>query len=157
MRTIMIVTLLVATTSGAFAQESNEVRLKPDTTTAGGCWPVTTRDRVVVKMDGGAALKGTLLCMGPEEVMLTGSGTLALSKILQISKPRDSELDGMLKGAAVGLLIAALCAGECETEYLVRATFGYAAIGAVIDSLQGNEKVLYRREQKVAVGFRLRF
>ena len=173
MRTIMIVALLVARTGSAFAQEIQEVRLKPDTTAVGqkpdtpvtpatiaassGCWPVTTRDRVVVKMDGGVSLKGTLLCMGPDEVMLTGSGTLALSKILQISKPRDSELDGMLKGAAVGLLIAALCAGECETEYLVRATFGYAAIGAVIDSLQGNEKVLYRREQKVAVGFRLRF
>ncbi len=78
-----------------------------------GCWPVTSRDRVVVDMDDGPARTGTLLCMGPDEIMLTGSGTLPLSTIRQISKPRDSYLDGMLKGAAVGLVILVFCAPDC--------------------------------------------
>ena len=75
-----------------------------------GCWPVTSRDRVVVDMDDGSPRTGTLLCMGPEEIMLTGSGVLPLSTIRQISKPRDSALDGVLKGAAVGLVILVFCA-----------------------------------------------
>jgi hypothetical protein len=122
-----------------------------------GCWPVTSRDRVVVDMDDGSARTGTLLCMGPEEIMLTGSGTLPLSTIRQISKPRDSALDGTLKGAAIGLLILVFCAGDCEAEHVLRATLGYAAIGGTIDALQGNNKTIYRREARPSVAFRLRF
>jgi hypothetical protein len=163
MRILMTMALLVATTGSALAQQVPEVRLKPDTTGAAtiagssGCWPVTSRDRVVVQVDQGPARTGTLLCMGPEEIVLTGSGTLPLSSVRQISKPRDSELDGVLKGAAVGLVILLFCANDCEAEYVLRATLGYAAIGGVIDALQGNENVIYRREPRAAVGFRLRF
>ena len=122
-----------------------------------GCWPMTSRDRVVVHVDDGPALKGTLLCMGPEEIMLTGSGTLPLSMIQKIEKPRDGTLDGMLKGAAVGLVLLLFCVNECEGEYVLRATLGYAAMGATIDALQGNNKTIYRREPKAAVAWRVRF
>src|SRR5688572_12293325 len=122
-----------------------------------GCWPMTSRDRVVVHVDDGSALKGTLLCMGPEEIMLTGSGTLPLSKIQKIEKPRDGTLDGMLKGAAVGLVILLFCVDECEGEYVLRATLGYAAMGAAIDAVQGNNKTIYRREPTAAVAWRVRF
>ena len=111
-----------------------------------GCWPVTSRERVVVTMDTGSARTGTLLCMGPEEIMLTGSGTLPLSTIRQIAKPRDSALDGVLKGAAVGLVILVFCAPDCPGEYVMRATLGYARSAAAIDALQGNNKTIYRRE-----------
>ena len=163
MRILMTMALLVATTGSAFAQQVPEVRLKPDTTGAAtiagssGCWPVTSRDRVVVQVDQGPARTGTLLCMGPEEIMLTGSGTLPLSRVRQISKPRDSYIDGMLKGAAVGLVILVFCAPDCPGEYVMRATLGYATIGGVIDALQGNNKTIYRREPRAAVGFRVRF
>ena len=163
MRVLLSVALLLGVTGSALAQ-TNEVRLKPDMTDAtqtiagsAGCWPVTSRDQVVVHLNDGPARKGTLLCMGPEEIMLTGSGTLPLSKIQKIEKPRDGVLDGMLKGAAVGLLIFALCAGECEGEYALRGTLGYAAIGATIDALQGNNKTIYRRDPKAVVAWRLRF
>ena len=163
MRVLLTVALLLGVTGNAFAQQVPDVSLKPDTTAAStiaassGCWPVTSRDRVVVQMDEGPARTGTLMCMGPEEIMLTGSGTLPLSKIQKIEKPRDSTFDGMLKGAAVGLIIVALCAGECEGEYVLRATLGYAAIGATIDALQGNNKTIYRREPRAAVAWRVRF
>ena len=109
---------------------------------------VTSRDRVVVQMDEGPARTGTLMCMGPEEIMLTGSGVLPLSRIRQISKPRDSYIDGMLKGAAVGLVILAFCAPDCPGEYVARATLGYATLGGIIDGLQGNNKTIYRRDQR---------
>jgi hypothetical protein len=165
MRVLLTVILLFGVTSRAFAQ-APEVRQKPDTPAAqsdpntigsSGCWPVTSRDRVVVHVDDGPALKGTLLCMGPEEIMLTGSGTLPLSTIQKIEKPRDGTLDGMLKGAAVGLVILLFCVNDCEAEYVLRATLGYAAIGVTIDALQGNNKTIYRREPKAALAWRVRF
>src|ERR1044072_665600 len=128
MRVLLTMAMALGLTSSAFAQQVPDVRLpwgagrrgQPDITPAGaiagssGCWPVTSRDQVVVHMDDGSVRKGALLCLGPEEIMLTGTGTLPLSTIKKIQKPRDGTVDGMLKGAAVGLIIAALCAGECE-------------------------------------------
>jgi hypothetical protein len=173
MRILLAVLLLFGVASSAFAQPDSDGRLttsaeatavkKPDTTGlatiagSAGCWPVTTRDRVVVHVDDGPALKGTLLCMGPDEIMLTGSGTLPLSKIREIEKPRDPTYDGMLKGAAVGLVILLFCLNDCEAEYVLRATLGYAAIGATIDAIQGNNKTIYRREPRAAVAWRVRF
>jgi hypothetical protein len=149
----MTIALLLGVSSGAFAQHAPPAPLAASS----GCWPVTSRDRVVVEMDEGPARTGTLLCMGSEEIMLTGSGSLPLSRIRQIAKPRDSYIDGMLKGAAVGLVILAFCAPDCPGEYVMRATLGYATLGAVIDALQGNNKTIYRRDPKAAVGFTLRF
>ena len=163
MRVLLTIALLLGVTNGTWAQQVPEVRLKPDTTGAAtivgssGCWPVTSRDRVVVQMDEGPARTGTLMCMGPEEIMLTGSGTLPLSSIRQISRPRDSALDGVLKGAAVGLVILAFCAPDCPGEYVVRSTLGYATIGGIIDALQGNNKTIYRRDPKAVVAWRVRF
>jgi hypothetical protein len=152
MRVFVTIAILLTAAGSAAAQQA------PSTIVAsGGCWPVTSRDRVVVELNDGPARTGTLLCMGPEEIVLTGSGPLPLSDIRRISKPRDSYLDGVLKGAAVGLVILAFCAPDCPGEYVMRATLGYATIGGVIDALQGNNKTIYRREPKAAVGFRVRF
>src|SRR5262245_33464566 len=153
MRTRMPIVLLLAAAGTSFAQQT------PPSTIVGssGCWPVTSRDRVVVQIDDGPARTGTLMCMGPDEIMLTGAGTLPFSRIRQISKPRDSYVDGMLKGAAVGLVILAFCAPDCPGEYVARATLGYATLGGIIDALQGNNKTIYRRDPKAAVNFRVRF
>lgn len=165
MRMLMTIALLAGMTGSALAQERPEVQLpsttlgpgKPPIVASSGCWPVTSRDRVVVRMDDGPALTGTLMCMGPEEIMLTGSGVIPLTRIRQISKPRDSYVDGMLKGAAVGLVLLAFCAPDCPGEYVMRATIGYATMGGIMDALQGNNKTIYRREPKAAVGFSVRF
>jgi hypothetical protein len=153
MRMLLTIAVLLGVAGPAFAQQPSIGTVVGSS----GCWPVTSRDRVVVDMDDGSARTGTLLCMGPEEIMLTGSGTLPLSTIRQISKPRDSALDGALKGAAIGLLILVFCAGDCEAEYVLRATLGYAAVGGTIDALQGNNKTIYRREPKAVAAWRIRF
>jgi hypothetical protein len=151
-RFLLTTALLLAVSGSAHAQTAPATDAAPS-----GCWPVTSRDRVVVQMDEGLARTGTLLCMGPEEIMLTGSGALPLSRIRQISKPKDSALDGVLKGAAVGLVFLAFCAPDCPGEYILRSTLAYATIGGVIDALQGNGKTIYRREPKAVVGFKVRF
>ena len=153
MRVLLTIGLLLGVAASAFAQE-------PTLGIVGGssgCWPVTSRERVVVTMDTGPARTGTLLCMGPEEIMLTGSGPLPLSTIRQIARPRDSALDGVLKGAAVGLVILVFCAPDCPGEYVIRSTIGYALIGGAIDAAQGNNKTIYRREPAAAVAWRVRF
>ena len=160
MRVLATIALLLGVSSSAFAQQAAapEKQAAPATIVgSSGCWPVTSRDRVVVTMENGPARKGTLLCMGPEEIMLTGSGKLPLSTVLQISKPRDSYLDGVLKGAAVGLVILVFCAPDCPAEFVARSTLAYATIGGVIDGLQGNNKTIYRREPKLALAWKVRF
>jgi hypothetical protein len=153
MRVLATIALLLGVSSSAFAQQTAPASIVGSS----GCWPVTSRDRVVVTMDNGPARTGTLLCMGPEEIMLTGSGVLPLSTVRQISKPRDSYLDGILKGAAVGLVILVFCAPDCPAEYVARSTLAYATIGGVIDGLQGNNKTIYRREPKLALAWKVRF
>jgi hypothetical protein len=163
MRVLLAVVVVLGVSGNAIAQPVPRDRQPPDTadTTiiagSSGCWPTTSRDRVVVHLDDGPARQGTLLCMGPEQIMVTGSGMLSLDRIQKIEKPRDSEIDGLLKGAAVGLVILLFCVNDCEAEYVLRATLGYAAIGATLDALQGNNKTIYRREPRTAVGFKLRF
>jgi len=153
MRVLLMIGLLLGVAASAFAQEPTLGTVVGSS----GCWPVTSRERVVVTMDTGPARTGTLLCMGPEEIMLTGSGKLPLSTIRQIAKPRDSALDGVLKGAAVGLVILVFCAPDCPGEYVIRSAIGYALIGGAIDAAQGNNKTIYRREPAAAVAWRVRF
>jgi len=153
MRVLLMIGLLLGVAASAFAQEPTLGTVVGSS----GCWPVTSRERVVVTMDTGPARTGTLLCMGPEEIMLTGSGKLPLSTTRQIAKPRDSALDGVLKGAAVGLVILVFCAPDCPGEYVIRSTIGYALIGGAIDAAQGNNKTIYRREPAAAVAWRVRF
>jgi len=153
MRVLLMIGLLLGVAASAFAQEPTLGTVVGSS----GCWPVTSRERVVVTMDTGPARTGTLLCMGPEEIMLTGSGKLPLSTIRQIAKPRDSALDGVLKGAAVGLVILVFCAPDCPGEYVIRSTIGYALIGGAIDAAQGNNKTIYRRQPAAAVAWRVRF
>jgi hypothetical protein len=57
----------------------------------------------------------------------------------------------------VGLVILLFCLNDCEAEYVLRATLGYAAIGATIDAIQGNNKTIYRREPRPAIAWRVRF
>ena len=154
MRVLMTIALLLAAAASATAQEKTPTAIIVGSS---GCWPVTSRDRVVVQMDDGPARTGTLMCMGPDEIMLTGSGTLPLSRIRQISKPRDSYVDGMLKGAAVGLVFLVFCAPDCPGEYVMRATVGYATLGGIVVALQGNNKTIYRREPKAALTWTVRF
>jgi hypothetical protein len=152
MRALLTIGVLLGLATNALAQQP----AAGTPAAAVECWPVATREQVVVTLNDGAKQKGTLLCMGPADVMLAGSAALPLGSVRHIAKPRDGILDGVLKGASVGLIIFALCGGDCDSEYLLRGTLAYASIGGLIDAVQSNEQTLYS-SPRMMVGWRFRF
>ena len=149
MRTLLLTVTILASSASAYAQA-----LDP---TPSSCWPIGTKGQVVVTKADGRSIKDTLLCMGRDEVVLASAGTVPLDSILRIAKPRDSVIDGVLKGASVGLAILVLCAGNCEAEPILRITAAYAIIGGSLDALQGNNPTIYRKGVAPSLAWRIRF
>jgi len=154
MRTLLTLGLLLGLAASGYGQQLPAASAAPSS----GCWPVANRERVVVQKEDGTQQKGTLLCLGPQEVMLVGSDVLPLSSVRQIAKPKDGVFDGVLKGASVGLVIFLICGGECDSEYLLRGTLSYAAMGGIIDAIQSNDKMIYRKDIRApSLAWRIRF
>jgi hypothetical protein len=148
-RTLILAMLLMAS-SDAYAQ----AREAP----ASSCWAVAIKGQVVVTMNDGSKQKGTLACLGATEVVLAGSGGIPIDSILRIDKPRDGILDGVLKGASVGLVMVALCAPHCSAEGFVRVTVAYATFGGILDAAQGNNPTIFRRTgPSPSLAWRIRF
>jgi hypothetical protein len=52
------------------------------------------------------------------------------------------------------------CAGECSAEYVLRATVGYTAFGALVDAIDTHRQTIYEGRgspKRVALGVKLRF
>ena len=121
------------------------------------CWAVAIKGPVLVTKTDGTVEKGTLACLGTDQVVLASTGSIPLDSVRSIAKPRDGILDGVLKGASLGLMFVFGC-GECDAGIVVRATLTYAAIGGAIDAAQGNNTTIYRRnERSSALGWQIRF
>jgi hypothetical protein len=119
---------------------------------------VAIKGQVVVTMNDGSTQKGTLACLGSTDVVLAGSGSIPVDSILRIDKPRDGILDGVLKGASVGLVMLALCAPRCSGEGVIRVTVAYAAFGGILDAAQGNNPTIFRRGgPSPSLAWRVRF
>ena len=110
------------------------------------CWAVAIKGTVLVTRTDGSVQRGTLVCLGTTDVVLAGTGSIPLDSVTRIDKPRDGILDGVLKGASVGLVMLALCAPHCTTEPVLRVTAAYATFGGILDALQGNNKQIFRRD-----------
>lgn len=149
MRISPLVILCVAVTSVAQAQDA------PD------CHPVSPTDRVVVTMTDGQTIRGTLLCLTDRDVLLTRDGEIErtpLGSIRQIATPADPVWDGVLKGAAIPLVIWAIWCRECDAGFMLRPTLSYALLGLTFDALQTNRRTLYRGAKRpLAVAWTLRF
>jgi uncharacterized membrane protein len=150
LRTTLAVTVLLLASSTAYAQ----AREAPPAS----CWAVALKGQVVVTMNDGSEQKGTLACLGSTEVVLAGSGSIPIDSILRIDKPRDGILDGVLKGASVGLVMLALCAPHCSGEGVLRVTAAYAVFGGILDAAQGNNPTIFRRgTASPSLAWRIRF
>jgi hypothetical protein len=148
-RTLTFALLLIAS-SGAYAQTSEAP--------SSSCWAVAIKGQVVVTMNDGSKQKGTLACLGATEVVLAGSGAIPIDSIMRIDRPRDGILDGVLKGASVGLVMLALCAPHCSAEGVARVTVAYATFGGILDAAQGNNPTIFRRgAASPALAWRIRF
>jgi len=116
--------------------------------------------RVTVTTTAGPSIQGTLLCLTGTEVVLTTDGQLSttpLSTVRRIDTRADPAWDGAVKGAIIPLIMWAVFCHNCDAEPMLRAVAGYAAIGAVWDSLDTNQKRLYSGRPAAAVAWRLRF
>ena len=161
MRASILVAVILFVSASANAQSV----ATPSTTqvtaaAANPCRPFDSPPDVVVTMRDGQSLRGTLLCLG-DEVELATQGQLSrtpMSMVKRIAEPRDPVWDGPVVGAALGGLIWALCRGNCDDGYMLRATVDYALVGLVMDAAMSNNKTIYKANlRSPALAFRFRF
>jgi hypothetical protein len=149
-RTILLTLTLLSTGVSAYAQN-----VEPPPTS---CWAVAIKGAVLVTKVDGTVQKGTLVCLGSDQAVLAGIGAIPLDSIRRIAKPRDGIVDGVLKGASIGLIFLFGCVDGCDAGIVARATLSYAAIGGVIDAAQGNNATIFGRSAPApSVAWRLRF
>ena len=151
MRRLLIISLL-AIGSPAWAQSAVETPPPP-------CVPSSHIDKVVVTTADGRTLRGSLLCLGVDELMLaqkTAVGRFRLEEVWKVQKAADPVWDGALKGAAIGLLPLVF---GCKAECVLRTAAGYGLLGLAIDAIDTNTDTIYRSSnvRRVSAGFRMRF
>lgn len=151
MRTFLILSLL-AIVSPAWAQSTPDEPPSP-------CVPSSHIDKVVVTMADRTIRKGSLLCIGVDELMLAGEAGVNrfhLDEVWKVRKAADPIWDGALKGAAFGLL--PLIFG-CPAQCILRTTAGYGLLGLAIDAIDTNRDSLYSsaHTQQASVAWRVRF
>jgi hypothetical protein len=124
------------------------------------CHPVSPTDRVVVGTTDGASIRGTLLCLSSDEVVLARDGATTktpLQLVARIQTRPDPVWDGAVKGALIPLIFWAVFCHECDAEPMLRAAAGYGLIGLTWDSLDGNTKTIYAGGPRPRVAWRIRF
>ena len=114
---------------------------------------------VVVTMSDGRTIRGTLLCVSTEEVVLTQNGatvTARLSSVRKIQTRPDPVWDGALKGAAIPAILWAVFCRD-NPGAMLQAAAAYGAIGLTLDGLQKNARTIYARERSASLTWRIRF
>jgi hypothetical protein len=154
MRRLLLLSVLVALATPAFAQET-----QTSTPTVRQCRPFDEPPLVVVTLRDGRKFRATLTCLG-ENAELVSDGKLLqtpLASVAKIAEPRDPVWDGPAIGAGLGLLMWAICGSGCDHAYMARATADYALMGLVIDAATSHNKTIYKAARAPALSFRFRF
>ncbi len=123
------------------------------------CQPVSPV-RVTVTTSAGPTIQGTLLCLTGSDVVLAADGqitTTALSTVRRIDTRADPAWDGAVKGAILPMVMWAIFCHDCDAGPMLRAAGGYAAIGAIWDSLDSIQTRIYERRPAAAIRWRMRF
>ena len=146
---ILLVLSLLAIASPAAAQS----------TPPSPCVPSSHVDKVIVTMADRTIRRGSLLCIGADELMMAGEAGInrfQLDEVWKVRKAADPIWDGALKGAAFGLL--PLIFG-CPAQCILRTTAGYGLLGLAIDAIDTNRDSLYSsaHTQQASVAWRVRF
>ena len=151
MRTFLIFSIL-AFASPAWAQSVASAPPSP-------CVPSSHVDKVVVTLEDRAIRRGSLLCLGADDLMLTGNAGVnrfRLDEVWKVRKAADPIWDGALKGAAFGLV--PLIFG-CPAECVLRSTAAYGLLGLALDAVDTNTDTLYSsaNRQRASAAVRVRF
>jgi hypothetical protein len=124
------------------------------------CHPVSPTDRVVVTTTDGGSIRGTLLCLSSDEVVLARDGATTrtpLQRVTRIETRPDPVWDGAAKGGIIPIVFWLLFCHECDAEPMLRAAAGYGLIGLTWDSLDRNTKTIYAGGPRPTVAWRIRF
>jgi hypothetical protein len=155
--TVSVMALLAAAT----AANAQQLAPHPAARTVPSCESAGTVGKVVVRKNDGTERRGTLVCLSLDEVVLASPGASwvePMSGVRQIIKPADPIWDGAIKGLALGAFIALACGSECAADEMLRATFIYTTIGAVIDASDSHREVLYgTARHRLGLAGRIRF
>ena len=119
------------------------------------CHPISPTDRVVVTMNDGSSVRGTLLCLSDEAVRLASDGQTTdtlLAGIRRIETRADRVWDGAVKGAAIPFFLWAVFCHGCEGggEFFFKSAITYSLIGLTWDALDANTKTIYTRPSRSA-------
>ena len=160
MRTSVLVMVLLCVCAPLQAQSVTTEPAQPTAQLIDRCRQFDTPPSVVVTTRDGKSLRGTLMCLG-DEVELATQGHVSrtpLSEVKRIAEPRDPIWTGAAVGAALGGLFWALCEGNCDNGYMLRATIDYALVGLALDASISNNKTIYKANlRSPALSFHFRF
>jgi hypothetical protein len=125
------------------------------------CHPVSPTDRVEVTTTDNAKVRGTVLCLTDQSLLLLRDGATSetpLAAIKKIETRSDPIWDGAVKGAAIPLVIWAIfCHKDCDAEMMFKSAATYGLIGATWDAVQRNTRTIYAGRPAASVAWRLRF
>ena len=124
------------------------------------CHPISPTDRVVVTTQEGGKLRGTVICLADQSLVLLRDGVTTetpLSQIRRIDTRPDPVWDGALKGAIVPLVLWAVFCNDCDSELWLKNIAAYSMIGVAWDAAQRNTRTIYAGRPVASVGWRLRF
>ena len=127
-----------------------------------GCHSASPTVHVVLKPVIGPSIRGTLLCISSDEVVMARDGTIVrtpLDTVRRIHTPADRVWDGALVGAAIPLILAAiLCDGYCDAGSVLKVAGTYGLIGLTVDAIDSHQKTIYARSRpRASIAWRVRF
>jgi len=110
---------------------------------------------VVVTTDTGEKLRGRLLSITDDTLTLTRAGQLQqipLDHILTVVKPRDSVIDGLLKGIVIGAVPLLIWGTDgMEARYAARFVLTWGLVGLGVDAITEDSFVVYDKSMKPAI------
>ena len=149
LRTLVFVTAVLLTTIPADAQVAPPAACQ-------GTSPIA----VVVTPATGQPIRGTLLCLTGDQLVLARDGHVTatdLATVRRIETPPDPVWDGVLKGAAIPFIGWLIFSEGAGAGWMLRSVAAYGSIGFVLDGLDRNQTRIYDGGRRAAVGWRIRF
>jgi len=124
------------------------------------CHSISPTDRVEVTTTDNAKVRGTVICLTDQSLLLLRDGATSetpLAVIKKIETRSDPIWDGAVKGAAIPLVMWAIFCHDCDADIMLRSAVGYGLIGATWDAVQRNKRTIYAGRPTASVAWRLRF
>lgn len=124
------------------------------------CHSISPTDRVEVTTTDNAKVRGTVICLTDQSLLLLRDGATSetpLSAIKKIETRSDPVWDGAVKGAAIPLVMWAVFCHDCDADIMLKSMVAYGMIGATWDAVQRNTRTIYAGRPTASIAWRLKF